>query len=257
MERAVEGFDAAFEAEYIRLMRLKLGLATPADGDAELVSGLFAAMEASGADFTETFKCISRDDGDFDAFFRSIEGALASAQDLKDAARPSMSPQQLRAMIEVAERQPSMLGMFGVSIGTINTEIRKLKRAHDLRDLTEEGKRAADRAAWEGWFARYRARVAQDLAGGDAAGRGGDGGGDAAASRRETMRRANPKNVLRNHVAQRVIERAEAGDFSDCRRVLALMRRPFDDGAGAGADGAADAAYCGLAPAGTPAIVVT
>ena len=265
MEEAVATeYDSVFEAEYLQLMRRKLGLMTAGDEDAELIKSLFATMETSGADFTETFLAVSRaidGDGTFESFFQLIEPALASAQDILDAVRPSIHPHQLRTLIDIAEHQPEMLRMLtGVSIGTINSEIQKLQRAHDLRDLTPESKRGADREAWMGWFTHYRARISRELAFDQEAGRRPE---DSAESRREMMRKANPKNILRNHVAQRVIDRAEAGDYSDCRNVLEMLRHPYDDPADVtvGAQGPPTvphgASYFGPAPKGAPAIIVT
>ena len=43
------------------------------------------------------------------------------------------------------------------------------------------------------------------------------------------MNRANPKYVLRNHLAQTAIEKAERKDFREIERLLGVLRRPFDD----------------------------
>jgi serine/tyrosine/threonine adenylyltransferase len=72
-----------------------------------------------------------------------------------------------------------------------------------------------DRAAFDAWTARYEARCA--LEGGNAA------------ERSARMHRANPKFVLRNHLAQTAIERAESGDFAEVQRLLAVLEKPFDE----------------------------
>lgn len=71
-----------------------------------------------------------------------------------------------------------------------------------------------DREAAGAWLAEWRARL------------GGTGADDA--ERAERMRLVNPKYVLRNHLAQQAIERAQSGDFSEIERLHAVLRRPFD-----------------------------
>ena len=72
-----------------------------------------------------------------------------------------------------------------------------------------------DRAAIDLWGARYLARLEHEAR--------------TDADRQAAMRAANPKFVLRNHLAQRAIEQAQAGDFEEVRRLHELLRRPFDE----------------------------
>jgi uncharacterized protein YdiU (UPF0061 family) len=79
-----------------------------------------------------------------------------------------------------------------------------------LRDLF------VDWAGWEAWADRYRARLR------------GEGSEDAERKRR--MDAVNPKYVLRTYLAEAAIRRAEDdGDFGEVDRLLALLRRPFDE----------------------------
>ncbi|MHB1099122.1 MAG: hypothetical protein ACYCZR_06155 [Burkholderiales bacterium] len=43
------------------------------------------------------------------------------------------------------------------------------------------------------------------------------------------MDRVNPKYVLRNHLAQAAIEKAEAGDYSEVGMLMDLLARPYDE----------------------------
>jgi len=86
--------------------------------------------------------------------------------------------------------------------------------AHDqptpaLRDIV------LDRAAYDTWEARYRTRLRQESS--------------VDAERAARMQQANPKYVLRNHLAETAIQLAEAGDFSETQRLLKVLSRPYDE----------------------------
>ncbi len=49
------------------------------------------------------------------------------------------------------------------------------------------------------------------------------------AERRTQMNLANPKFVLRNHIAQSAIEKAESGDYSEVDVLLEVLQKPFDE----------------------------
>lgn len=73
----------------------------------------------------------------------------------------------------------------------------------------------ADRDGWYAWQQRYRARLRAERT--------------TEAQRRAAKRAANPRIVLRNHLAQTAIERAQSGDFSEVARLGAALANPFDD----------------------------
>ena len=76
-----------------------------------------------------------------------------------------------------------------------------------------------NREAFDAWALRYRARLALEAS---------DDTNDGTA-RAVRMNRVNPKFVLRNHLAQTAIERAQQGDFSEVQRLLQVLERPFDE----------------------------
>ena len=79
----------------------------------------------------------------------------------------------------------------------------------------DEAKRREAEPALGDWLARYAARLADDPL--------------APAERRERMRLANPRYVLRNYLAQHAIDRAEQGDPGGIAELLEVMRHPYDD----------------------------
>ncbi|WP_256740091.1 protein adenylyltransferase SelO family protein, partial [Cronobacter sakazakii] len=72
-----------------------------------------------------------------------------------------------------------------------------------------------DRATFDAWFARYRARLEEEGVEDDA--------------RQRLMKSVNPALVLRNWLAQRAIEAAERDDASELSRLLEALRNPFAD----------------------------
>jgi uncharacterized protein YdiU (UPF0061 family) len=95
---------------------------------------------------------------------------------------------------------------------------------------------ALDLAAFDAWAVRYEARLMAE--------------GSMPAERARRMRQANPKFVLRNHLAQAAIEKAQRKDFSEIERLLAVLEHPFDEQP-------ENAAYAAPAPAGAEPVVVS
>jgi uncharacterized protein YdiU (UPF0061 family) len=92
--------------------------------------------------------------------------------------------------------------------GAVDTE-KQVKTDAPLRDLF------VDRAACDAWLTNWRARLAQTPWDDDV--------------RQAAMRAANPKYVLRNWLAEVAIRKAQDKDFSEVERLLACLRRPFDE----------------------------
>ena len=73
-----------------------------------------------------------------------------------------------------------------------------------------------DRAGFDAWANTYKARVAGDIP-------------CSQDERRMRMHAVNPLYILRNYLAQRAIEAAEKGDYSEVRRLHHVLRTPFEE----------------------------
>jgi uncharacterized protein YdiU (UPF0061 family) len=73
-----------------------------------------------------------------------------------------------------------------------------------------------DRAGFDVWAADYLARLASEANG-------------SAEARTLRMNAVNPLYLLRNYLAQKAIDRAEEGDYSEVRRLHQVLTRPFEE----------------------------
>ena len=73
-----------------------------------------------------------------------------------------------------------------------------------------------DIKGFDAWGERYVARVARD-------------GALDQEQRRTRMHAVNPLYILRNYLAQKAIDAAEQGDYSEVRRLYAVLSKPFEE----------------------------
>jgi len=72
-----------------------------------------------------------------------------------------------------------------------------------------------DPASFDAWSEIYRARLVKE--------------NSTDAERRAKMMLVNPKFILRNHIAQSAIEKAQTGDYTEVDRLLETLQKPFDE----------------------------
>jgi uncharacterized protein YdiU (UPF0061 family) len=87
------------------------------------------------------------------------------------------------------------------------------KEANDKNQLLQG--MFIDPRSFDDWAETYRARLIEETS--------------IDAERRALMMLVNPKFVLRNHIAQAAIEKAQAGDFSETNTLLEVLQKPFDE----------------------------
>eukprot|EP00117_Sycon_ciliatum_P046005 scpid53546/ scgid33002/ Selenoprotein O len=225
----LDRFDSVYQEHYLLKMRQKLGLVRTdgfKDHDSELLEALFETMQKTGSDFTNTFLLLAvlqpSDEVSTERCASELAKQCSTVAELRAACKPQISDQQLGQLSQLMQVQP---GLFGDprALGPIKRELDKAQRYKALEAVSEESKQTEDRTLWIKWLDMYRKRLLLDIENLSA-----DALLEAHQKRRDMMGRANPKVVLRNYIAQQAIEKAEKGDFSEVRRVLAMLQHPFD-----------------------------
>ncbi|KAJ8548676.1 hypothetical protein ON010_g10994 [Phytophthora cinnamomi] len=228
LEPTLEAFDTVYQAEYMRLMREKLGL-SPLRGDDEedkmLVDTLFDVLTHTGADFTCTFRYLSGldvfDSGDFRERVLSqlmgVSETLAQQKRKLEQESGGVSDAQFDMIVMLLQENPVRARQYGITHELI-AQMKANRAAKETLDATTDEERMESiRTAWEDWIDVYISRVKEE----------GDTTGDG--ERRHRMLKANPLFVLRNHVAQRAIDLAHEGDYDGVQHIFELLTHPFDE----------------------------
>jgi serine/tyrosine/threonine adenylyltransferase len=84
---------------------------------------------------------------------------------------------------------------------------------NEKNDLLQ--KMFVDPNSFDAWAKTYRARLMEE--------------NSVDAERRERMLKVNPKFILRNHIAQAVIEEAQKGNYAETDALLGVLQNPFDE----------------------------
>ncbi|KAJ1161850.1 hypothetical protein NDU88_002331 [Pleurodeles waltl] len=222
-----EEFDVTYESHYLQKMRKKLGLVRlELEDDKKLVSDFLQTMEGTGADFTNSFRLLSSFSGasdpeEQDIFLQKIVEQCASIEELKVVYKPKMDPRQLSMMLMLAQSNPQLFALIGTK-ANINKELERIERYSGLQQITSDDLSNENKALWKEWLQKYSSRLKREQ----------NSVNDVESlnsERVKVMDSNNPKYILRNYIAQNAIDAAESGDFTEVRRVLALVENPFQD----------------------------
>lgn len=218
---------------------------TPADRDMHLLSTFLQTMEETGGDFTNSFRILSSlkcdDSESMSRVLSYLVSQSASLHTKLAALAPKVPPQQLSMLMNLMRSHPQLFagGAMEEQMSVINAEIERKKQREELSKMSQQQKEEQDRQKWQAWLVRYHSALKTDSEAAAAA--TGRSPQQLYEERRRVQNSVNPKYILRNWIAQTVIDAAEKGDYSLVRECLQRLRDPYDvDDIGEASESAAE-----------------
>ena len=225
-------YDTTYNQSYLSIFRNKLGLiSSNNDSDRELIDSLFDTMDKTGADFTNTFRRLSRvqcnvsnekEDGVLDYMLTQC----ATIDALKQSVHSKLNLQQLQTLSMLIQTQPEVLNELGGDAAIVINEMNKLKKQQELESMTDQQLQHDNRELWSIWLAKYRDRLQVDAR--HAADANNLSIQQITNQRIIIQNKTNPRYVLRNNLAQNAIDAAEHDDYNECQRLFNVLMDPYD-----------------------------
>lgn len=230
LEPLLELYDTVYKEHYINKMRKKLGLVLKLEGDQDLVDSLLSTMQQTGADYTNTMRSLNKipipaNEDELESSDESSVNILLQftlpVSKLVNKFTPRIPPQQLHAMISMAQQNPSLLQLMGQDPEFLIAELKRVEKWNQLKKMDADEKKKKDAELWNVWIKRYKRRLWLEVQGKDWQ--------QVSEARTALMNSNNPKYILRNYIAQNAIEKAENGDLSEVLKVHQLLKKPFEE----------------------------
>ena len=199
----------------------------------ELASDFHTAMAETGSDFTNSFRLLSRlDPSDAASFERTLEGLVGQCSTVATrvaSLAPRIPAQQMAMITHLLQTNPAMFHRPGMEeqLEMIQAEMERGRLREEAKKQTQQAKEEADRLVWRGWLQSYQSVLRSDLV---LAQRAWPERSPAQLYKERVLHQnsANPKYILRNWIAQTVIDAAEKGDYAVVAECLQRLRDPFD-----------------------------
>ena len=116
--------------------------------------------------------------------------------------------------IKLVERLLQAMHDSRVDYTTLFRKLSDIKKKDSVDEIALRGE-FIDRVSIDQWLSDYLLRLQMEL--------------DDDATRKIKMDGANPKFILRNHLAQEAINKAQQHDYAEIKTLLNILSRPFDD----------------------------
>lgn len=126
-------------------------------------------------------------------------------------------------LFAAAEENSGILEYFGLSEVFLKNQFKFIEKYEKLKDMTIEEKNKIDMESWSNWLNDYINRIKEDfnvnITDIDVK----------LTERIKMMNSNNPRFILRNHIIQEAIEKADSNDFTEAKMLLRVLENAFSE----------------------------
>jgi len=236
-EHVTNNFDMEYSTFYIQEFQSKLGIKKQQIGDLRMYEYLISTLKAGGYDWTNFFRILSGitipDTEEDCTNLESIQSVIDSIFELRTKKslmckrkKPQFAKMQLMKLKEIMDTQPELLKYINADPKFIEKELQKDEEYTKLVASEESELDKETRESLNNFVITYRKRLFQDFMNRDEQELTLE---EFNSQRVSNMLKTNPKFILRNHLAQECIKKAEEGDYSMIDGLLKVLESPFDE----------------------------
>lgn len=227
----LDTYSVEYEKCFLEEMRSKFGLLREElQVDKDLITSFYDAMETTGADFTRSFRCLStlcvpghaEHEASKDALKAKLLLCCSRYDDMMAHLKNQSSRTDFQLFLMLSQSNPELLEMLGKGATAKERVMAQVKKGKELSNMTAEDMDRRNARVWTDWIEKYCSRLTVEAKGQDDLQKFQE-------QRVQLMNSHNPRFVLRNHIAQRAIDMAEKGDYSEVQKVLKILQRPYSD----------------------------
>eukprot|EP00127_Corallochytrium_limacisporum_P004634 Clim_evm9s171 gene=Clim_evmTU9s171 len=219
LRQGLDSYDSEFQAEYNRIFAGKMGFNTADETSKTVRDKFLETLEETAGDWTNSFRALTtlgnlKDTDSQNALVDALTNQSGTSTQLAYQRQPSLSRKQISMMKELPDEQKYIYERILGGPVDFDAMEKDWERFDELAKMDESEFRAQTRTKWEIFVQEYVSALEK-------------AGMSNAEERRQILNASNPQYVLRQHLAQRAIAEAEAGDYTFLRKLQSVMEDPF------------------------------
>ncbi|CAN7983530.1 unnamed protein product [Ixodes hexagonus] len=170
----LDAYSSEYEDCFLMEMRNKFGLfQKDATEDKMLITSFYDAMEATGADFTRSFRCLStlcvpghdQHESSKDALKAALLACCSTHSDLMAHFRALSGTRDFQLFLILSQSNPELLEQLGKGVLAKERIMAQIEKGRELKDMTADEMEQKNAQVWTEWIEKYSRRLGAEAKG--------------------------------------------------------------------------------------------